>query len=90
MGAQQPWRWTVVEEKERVVEEREAKINGRKMVGKWRCRAVWRIPPSVYPPGQAAAHRARLLVPTPRTQLTQTLTKGARVPLFNQRESVKW
>jgi hypothetical protein len=59
------------------------------MAGKWRCRSV-RIPPSVYPPWQAAAHRARCLVPTPRTQLIQTLTNGAQVLLLSQHELAKW
>jgi hypothetical protein len=48
------------------------------MTGEWKCGSVWRIPPTVYPPLQAAAHRAWRLVPTPRAQFTQALTKGPR------------
>jgi hypothetical protein len=37
---------------------------------------VWQIRPSVYPPWQAAAHRARCLVPTPHPQLTRHRQRG--------------
>jgi hypothetical protein len=46
------------------------------MTEEWKYGSVWRILPLVYPPLQAAAHRAWHLVPTLHAQLTQALTNG--------------
>jgi hypothetical protein len=48
------------------------------MTGEWKYGSVWRIPSRIYPPLQAAAHRAWRLVPTPRAHFTQALTRGPR------------
>jgi hypothetical protein len=79
-AAQRPWRWMVVGSREETKRRRRTrgKGDGRKVTGEWKCGSVWRIPTHVYPPLQAVTHQARRLVPTPRAQFTQALTKGPR------------
>jgi hypothetical protein len=46
------------------------------MTGELKYGSVWRIPSPIYPPLQAAAHRAQHLMPTPRAHFIQALTRG--------------
>jgi hypothetical protein len=72
------WQWSQVRKKVKGVGEQGEKETCARWKENESCESVRWIPPSNYPPWQAAAHRARRFVPEPHTQLSQTLTKGPR------------